>query len=59
MQCLLQYNVMLDLSFLCSYIAEYRQEVAQLHVRSVTGINNGSFETLSDPSYRKVSSRNL
>jgi len=44
---------------LSSYISEYRQEVVQLHVRSVTGINNDSFETWSDPSYRKESSRNL
>jgi hypothetical protein len=34
----LQYDLMLDLSFLSSNIAEYRQEVVQLHVRSVTGL---------------------
>ena len=46
MHYLLKYNMVLDLmSIISSYIAESRQEVVQLHVRSVTGINNDSFET--------------
>jgi len=60
MHYLLKYNMVLDLmSIISSYIAESRQEVVQLHVRSVTGINNDSFETWSEPSYRTESSRNL
>jgi len=38
------------MSILPSYISEYRHEVVQPHVRSVTGMNNDSFETWSDSS---------